>query len=130
MNKIIRLLIVVDAVCWFATATRAETEATAIECLKSATFLAPIDSSAHRKYAPDREIQVLHLALDVTPDFKQRTLEGKTTIRFQPIAKPVRELRLDAVDLTIRSVNATQKIQAYQVTEKNVVITFAELLPP
>src|SRR5437870_5839553 len=117
MNQIIRLVIVVDAVCWFAFVTRAETEATAIECLKSATFLAPIDSSAHRKYAPDREVDVLHLALEVTPDFKQRTVEGKATIRFKPIARPVEELKLDAVDLEVHSVTATEKIQTYQVTE-------------
>ena len=130
MNKIIRLVIVVDAVCWFAFVTRAETEATAIECLKSATFLAPIDSSAHRKYAPDREVDVLHLALEVTPDFKQRTVEGKATIRFKPIARPVEELKLDAVDLEVHSVTATEKIQTYQVTDEKVIVTFAEPIPP
>ena len=128
MNKIIRLVIVV--VCWFAFVTRAETEATAIECLKSATFLAPIDSSAHRKYAPDREVDALNLALDVTPDFKQRTVEGKATIRFKPIARPVEELKLDAVDLEVHSVTATEKIQTYQVTDEKVIVTFAQPIPP
>src|SRR2546423_2515898 len=108
MNKIIRLVILIDAVCWLAIVTRAGTEATAIECLKSATFLAPIDSSEHRKYAPDREVDVLHLALDVTPDFQQRTVEGRATIRFKPIAEPVQQLKLDAVDLAVHSVSATE----------------------
>src|SRR5438094_10074166 len=122
MNQTLPLLLAASLLAP-ATTARANNDAT-IECLKSATFLAPIDSPDYRKYAPDREIQVLHLALDVTPDFKLRTLEGKTTIRFQPIAKPVQELRLDAVDLTLRSVTATQKIQAHQITEKNAVTTF------
>src|SRR5437773_3076286 len=128
MNKIIRLVIVV--VCWFAFVTRAETEATAIQSLKSATFLAPIGSSAHRKYAPDREVDALNLALDVTPDFKQRTVEGKATLRFKPIARPVEELKLDAVDLEVHSVTATEKIQTYQVTDEKVIVTFAEPIPP
>src|SRR5437773_7876258 len=128
MNKIIRLVIVV--VCWFAFVTRAETEATAIQCRKSSAFFAPIDSSAHRKYAPDREVDALHLALDVTPDFKQRTVEGKATIRFKPIARPVEELKLDAVDLEVHSVTATEKIQTYQVTDEKVIVAFAQPIPP
>ena len=114
----------------FSGTVRSETEGAALECLKSATFLAPIDSSAHRKYAPDREVDALHLALEVTPDFKQRTVEGKATIRFKPIARPVEELKLDAVDLEVHSVTATEKIQTYQVTDEKVIVTFAEPIPP
>src|ERR1051325_9164088 len=80
-----------------------ETESLSIECRKSATFLAPIDSPDYRKYAPDKDVDVLHLALDVTPDFKQRTVAGKATIRFKPIIKPVREIKLDAVDLSVEN---------------------------
>ena len=109
---------------------RAETGTTAIECIKSATFLAPLDSSEHRKYAPDREVDILHLALDVTPDFKQRTVSGKATLKFKPIAKPFQELRLDAVNLSVESVTATEKILGYQVTEKEIIVTFADPIPP
>src|SRR5690242_12107302 len=76
-------------------------------CLKSQSFLAPPDSSESRKYAPDRDMDILHLALDVTPDFKQRTVAGKVVITFKPIAKPLPELELDAVDLHVQSVTAT-----------------------
>ena len=105
---------------------RADTDEVAIECAKSATFLAPIDSSAHRKYAPDREVQVLHLALDISPDFKRRTVSGTATVQFRPTAKPVQEVTLDAIDLNVHSVTATEKIQAYQVTDDKVIVTFAE----
>src|SRR3989442_11880027 len=100
-----------------------------VQCMKSASFLAPIDSPDYRKYAPDRDVQVLHLALDVIPDFKQRSVEGKAEIKFKTNAGPVAELRLDAVDLAVSSVTATEKIKAWQVTESNVIVTFENPLP-
>src|SRR4051794_8757272 len=60
----------------------------------------PSDSSA-LKYAPSRLVDILHVALDVTPNFKERTIAGKETIRFKPIARALRELSLDAVDLSV-----------------------------
>ena len=66
-------------------------------CHQGRATFAPRDSSDHRKYAPSREIDILHLALDVTPDFKERTVAGKATLRFKPIAQPLQELKLDAV---------------------------------
>jgi aminopeptidase N len=101
-----------------------------LECLKSASFLAPIDSPAYRKYAPDREVEILHLALDVTPDFKRRTVEGKATLKFKPLGKPVSELKLDAVDLDVHSVTSTEKILSYDLTGEKVIITFAAPIPP
>src|SRR6266567_222710 len=71
---------------------------------RQAEAFAPGDSSEARKYAPSREIDILHLALDVTPDFKQRSVSGKTTLRFKPVAKPFQELRLDGIDLEVSSV--------------------------
>jgi len=99
-------------------------------CRKLPTFPAPTESSATRKYAPDREVDILHLTLEVTPDFKRRTISGEATWTFKPIAKPLQELRLDAVDLAIASVTATEKIQAYQSTDEQLVITFEKTIPP
>src|SRR5437868_7646047 len=113
MNSFLHLSLIV-AVTFSGTTARADSDSTATECLKSVSFLAPIDSPENRKYAPDREVHLLHLALDVTPDFKQRTVAGKAVLQFKPIAKPVRELPLDAVDLNVQSVEATTKIQSYQ----------------
>jgi aminopeptidase N len=87
------------------------------------------DSPDYRKYAPDRQIDILHLTLDVTPDFKQRTVSGTATWKFKPIAKPFAELKLDGVDLNVASVTATEKVAGYQVTEDHVIITFAEPIP-
>ena len=45
-------------------------------------LLAPTDVSVtDRKYAPSREIDILHLAIDVTPDFKQRSIEAEGLAR-------------------------------------------------
>src|ERR1700720_3067885 len=110
MNRPLHILILSCSLCSLAHAHAGETENN-LECVKSASFLAPIDSPDYRKYAPDREVNILHLALDVTPDFKQRTIEGKATLKFKPIAKPARELKLDAVDLNVHSITSTEKIQ-------------------
>ena len=129
MNRLLPALLAATLAFVVTIPTRAENEATTIQCVKSATFLAPIDSPDHRKYAPEREVQVLHLSLDVTPEFKQRAIEAKTTLRFKVIAKPVQELKLDAVDLNVHSVDATEKIQRYQVAGEKLIITFAAPIP-
>jgi len=120
------LFVSLGLVVLFAPTSRAESEETALQCVKSASFLAPGDVASGRQYAPEREVQVLHLALDVTPDFKQRTVAGKATIRFKPVFKPVRELKLDAVDLKVESVTCTEKVQGHQTTDKQLIVTFAE----
>ncbi len=100
-----------------------------LRCQKSAAFLVPLDAPDYRKYAPDREVQLVHLALDVTPDFKQRTISAKATLRLKAAVRPVRELKLDAVDLKIKSLAATEKIQGWHVTGENIIVTFAAPIP-
>ena len=98
-------------------------------CRWSEAWLAPPDSSAHRKYAPDRNADILHLALDVTPDFRERSIQGEVTLRFKPNAKPLHELKLDGIDLTVENVTSSAKVAAFQVTDKNVIVTFADPIP-
>jgi aminopeptidase N len=95
--------------------------------------LAPItrgqDTPVPRQYAPDRTFQVHHLALDVTPDFRQRSVSGTATITFQPIATPLEEMKLDAVNLRIQSVESPEKIESYYSTADHLIITFAQPIP-
>jgi aminopeptidase N len=77
-------------------------------------------------YAPDRRVDIVHLSLDVTPDFQKRTIKGKVVFTFKPIALPLDELRLDAVDLKVSEVNSTATISGYQSTGKELVVSFAE----
>ena len=107
---------------------RAESEI--LGCGKAQAWLAAgVESADFLKYAPSREIDILHLALDVTPDFKARTVSGKAMLRFKPIARPFAELRLDGIDFVVSEVTATEKILGWQATDKNVIVTFADPIP-
>jgi aminopeptidase N len=90
----------------------------------------PDDWSGRRQYAPDRDAEIHHLALDVTPDFQRRTISAEAVITFQPIARPLAELKLDAIGLDVQSVVSTEKIQAYEVTDDHLVVTFATPIAP
>src|ERR1019366_1429526 len=129
MTKIFHHGLLLGVVFQLVASAQGETESAAAECVKSSSFLVPPNAVGRLNYAPDREVALLHLALDVTPDFAQRTLSGKATLQFKPIVKPVQELQLDAVELSIESGTATEKIQAYQVTSDHLIITFAEPIP-
>ncbi len=100
------------------------------ECSHAARFLAGPDTAAARQYAPDRLVDIQHVLIDLTPDFAARTIAAQTTLRFAPIAKPLRELKLDAVDLRITRVEATAPVRAWQNTDRHVIVTFEEDLPP
>jgi aminopeptidase N len=128
MNRLIALFSALALLPSLSLADDLE-DLSAVECFKSASFLAPLDSADRRKYAPDRDVEILHLALDVTPDFKQRNVHAIGVTRFRPIAKPAPELKLDAVDLRVDSVSSTEKIRAWQVSEDKIVITFDQPIP-
>ena len=122
--------LILHAAFWsaaFALPLAAESEL--LHCARAHALLAAADSPDYRKYAPSREIDILHLTLDVTPDFKSRTIFGKAVLRFKPIARPLDELKLDGVDLRVRTVAATEKILGWQATEKQVIITFDKPIP-
>lgn len=91
----------------------------------------PVKLVAGRKYARDRRIDILHLKLDVTPDFAKRTVAGTTTMKFKPIALPLERLELDAVDLSITEVKAEgAKVSEHEVTSEKLIITFASAIAP
>ena len=84
---------------------------------------------ATRQYAPDRNAGFLHMSLDITPYFKQRTIAGEAAFTFKPIAKPLPKMELNAADMTILSVDSTEKIQAWQVNADRLIIDFANPIP-
>ena len=107
----------------FSVAARAEWEE--LYCRHNAAASVPTDVSvSDRKYAPSRQIDILHLAIDVTPDFKQRSIDAEVTLRFKPIAKPFSELRLDAVDLSVSKVGSSETISGWHASDKEVVVEF------
>jgi aminopeptidase N len=87
---------------------------------------APIDSPVYRKYAPDRDIDILHLSLDVTPNFREKSVAGQMTMRFRPISRAVDQVRLDAVDLRVQELTSSEAIAHYENTGEELVITFKQ----
>jgi aminopeptidase N len=78
-------------------------------------------------YAPDRQVDVRHIKLDVTPDFSKRTVSGRASLTVSPISKPVSVLRLDAFDLKIKNVRCDgAKIKDINSTRLDLQIAFAE----
>ena len=90
---------------------------------------APVDSAEFRKYPPERSVDILHMAIDVTPDFKQRWVSGTTKLRFKPLNATVSELRLNAQDLRVREITSTATIKAHHSTDSEIIVLFAEPLP-
>jgi aminopeptidase N len=82
-----------------------------------------------RQYAPSRMIDLTHQLLDVTPDFDRRSVTGRIRIEFHPIALPLEELRLDAVDLAIAVVEASAPLLGWHNTGEHLVLTFREQIP-
>lgn len=84
------------------------------------------DSGNGRRYAPDRKVDILHIRIDVTPDFSRHTVRGTTSLTFVPIAEPLEELRLDGVNLTVHGARADVPVADVATTRDHVTVRFAE----
>lgn len=67
---------------------------------------------ARPHYTPDRPGQVEHIALDIALDLNQHVCAGTCTIRLNPVRSGIDRLTLDAVNLTIQSVQIGGVLQA------------------
>ena len=83
-----------------------------------------------RQYARDRLVDVRHQKIEVTPDFKARSVRGISTIRFSPIAKAAAEIQLDAVDLTVSKIESNRAIASWDNDDRKITILFQEPIPP
>ena len=108
---------------------RAEQHIHGLHCGHAASIWSSVDSPSQR-YAPDRAVDIKHFDLDVTPDFKNRRVSGTATFTFQPILKPLGQLRLDAHDLEIHTVTGSTEIAAWQNTDRALIVTFAKPIAP
>jgi aminopeptidase N len=95
-------------------------------CKRHVTLMEATEvTSKTRTYARDREIDVKHLRLDLTPDFEKRTLAGIATLTFAPIANPLRTLKLDAVGLNILALESSVPVETWDVGKEAITISFA-----
>lgn len=91
----------------------------------------PVDlENTTQRYAPERQVDMLDLSLDVTPDFKNRRVSGTATITFQTMLKPVGSLRLDAYDLEVSKITSGPKIASWENTDRALLIHFEKPIPP
>lgn len=95
--------------------------------LETQALMAGRELQGSLQYAPDRQVDVQHIKLDVTPDFAKRTITGTATITVAPIAKAVSQLTLDAFDLSIKNVRCEgAKLKDTASTRKELQLVFAE----
>ncbi|MDZ4848310.1 MAG: M1 family metallopeptidase [Pirellulaceae bacterium] len=86
-----------------------------------------LELDGSNQYAPDRQVDVKHIKLDVTPDFLKRTVSGTASITAVPISKPVSILRLDATDLSVKDVRCDgAKVADFVSTRNDLQIAFAD----
>ncbi len=90
---------------------------------------APENTIPARQYPPDRVVDLQHLILDVTPDFQRRTIAAKAILSFKPIAKPLSELELDAIDLNVRTVTGSVPVAGHHVSAEKLIVTFEKPVP-
>jgi aminopeptidase N len=107
----------------------AEGDDARLSCYKTAGFFAPPDARGiSRNYAEDREVVVTHLKVDVTPNYRDRNITATTTLYCKVLSRAFQEMRLDAVNLRVKTLKANVKILAWRSTADELVVTFAEPL--
>ncbi|MCC6491453.1 MAG: M1 family metallopeptidase [Pirellulales bacterium] len=86
------------------------------------------NQSNPRQYAPVRQVDLLHIKLDVTPDFKKHTVSGTATLRFKPLGEPLGSLRLDGIDLDVREVKGSHAVRDFSTDDQSVTIVFEKAI--
>lgn len=120
--------------CYSTNATAKAEEAVCRYCVEqqSLRLMPPgmeLDGKYH--YAPNRQVDVTHIKIDVTPDFEKKTVAGTVWISGTVIAKPVEVLKLDAVNLHIKDVQCeTVSVDDYYSSRHDLRVAFSEPLEP
>jgi len=78
------------------------------------------------RWAPDRVVDIQHLALRITVDPAARSVAGTVTLRTRVIAPDTRTVVLDAVELIIEAVSAHGVATAFQHDGRKLRIELAE----
>jgi aminopeptidase N len=97
-------------------------EESCLLCRQSASALEATTLGSH--YAPDRLIDVLHLCLEVHPDFKKKMVFGKSTIQFTPLVKPLQQVVLHGVNLNIESMDSNGGVESFHQELEQIKGTF------
>ena len=126
IRNLLCLVIVIAIMCGLQSA-RGAAESEGVCRYDGLLLPASLTDKPGRKYARDRFVDILHLKLDVTPDFAKRTVSGTATLNFKPIAKPLSKLELDAVGLTIDGITTRGAVLAeHELTDEKLILFFKE----
>src|SRR5688572_2295326 len=85
-----------------------------------------------RQYAPDAQVDYVHLKLDLRMDDPTtKSFTCTETLTFKTLGRAIQRLPLDAVDLDIKSVtDLGGKALDFRSDDKRLVINFGAELPP
>jgi aminopeptidase N len=90
-----------------------------------------LELTGSHHYAPDRQVDVTHIKLDVTPHFDSKTVTGTASITATVLASPIDVLRLDAVNLTVHAVRCgSQPVRTFAASATDLQVVFAEPVAP
>src|SRR5580692_561744 len=81
------------------------------------------------KFAPDRVVDIVHIALVLDVDPAARSVAGTATLRTTALGQ-TRSVELDAVELEIASVTANGKPAAYRHDGKKLRVELVRELQP
>src|SRR3954466_159191 len=80
------------------------------------------------RYAPDRVVDIQHIALALEVDPAKRQVSGTATLRGMVIAPGTKVVELDAVELTIAKVMVSAKPAAWRHDGKRLRVELASPL--
>ncbi len=80
------------------------------------------------RYAPDRVVDIQHIALDLAVDPAKREVGGTATLRGAAIAPGTRSITLDAVELAIENVTVGGRVATFRHDGKKLRVDFPEPL--
>ena len=81
------------------------------------------------RYAPDRVVDIQHIALALDVDPAKREVAGTATLRGKVIAPGTTSIELDAVELAIENVVANGKPARFRHDGKRLHVELGEALP-
>lgn len=82
-----------------------------------------------RKYAPSKYADYTRLKLEITPDFKENSITGIATIDLVPIGFPMKQLKLNGVELDVSEVVSNKEIQDWHNSGQDIQILFKNPIP-
>lgn len=82
-------------------------------------------------WPPDRRFEVVHMVIDVAPDFATRSIRGEVELTLRPLGSPLHRVELDAVEMTIEQVGEPEgKTLPYSHADGRLAIRLPSPRPP